>query len=465
MLSPPSASKLRLTAFIVVLLFAMWTMLRLGFVFYRTEEWNTPAPMVIFVLCEIPLLLSLFSIAVGNDKSIAIGTGIAFGSALLLTFCIPVLWLAAAFTPPFRSHSYPHLESFRLALGPTLAVLVCVIVSAWFSRRENRTFWLAAAFGAGYLIVAIQVGYGLAIPGSGQAKTNQYEVLLRQSSRTYGAPQMRALTACLIAHNTQHPENGFPDSLEQIKNNWGCDAQLASPTAIRGYWLSYWPVRDAGTARATDFRLQAISTDGVPYSVLMSDKRGFLFESKSPVRNLPPKLVPPGAMYLDTLQSGCWGIRMIQNAVSHYQQKNFAHILPRSIQDALTDGDRRSFTYDPKVPNDLYFDSVADDGTRHPNALRARYQPPAERTAGEFTASTQCLSYGKDCIVSCYLDAFGSVHSTGEPRSATDEDPVTSRCELEESCSDDVWSIAAQPSEAARAKANALYLLHTTSWW
>lgn len=460
-----SASKLRLVAFAVMLLVAMGTMLQLGFAFYRTEEWDTPAPIIIFALCETPLLLSLCLAAVRNDKSLAIGSGIVFGSAVLLTFFVPVLWLGAAFTPPFRSHSYPHLDAFRLALMPAALVLMCLIVLAWLNRRKNGPFWLAALFGAGYFVVAIQVGYRIAIPGSGQAKTKEYESLWRQTARFYGAPEMRALTACLIGHKAQHPENGFPESLEQIRNNWGCDANLSRPTAIRGYWLSYWPVKDAESRQATDFRLQAISMDGVPDLVLMSDKRGFLFGSKSSVRYLPQKLISEGAMYLGSLQEGCWGTQLIQNAVRNYLQRHSTGVLPQSIQDALTDLDRRSFAYDPKAPNDLYYGSDAMDGTRHPNVLLVHYQPPTEHTAGEFTASTQCLAYGKDCIVSCYLDVYGSIHSTGEPRAATEQDPLTSRCEVEESCRDDVWTIAAQPSQAARARANYLYLLHTTKWW
>lgn len=471
MRSSQSKSKALMAAFVVTIVVAMIVMLRVAFAFYRTEEWNTPAPIPLFILFEIPLVVVLIFVlssasAGGDEKRASIATGTAFGCALFFAILTPILWLGAAFTPPFGNGRVPHLAAFRMALFPALIVCLLVMLFACSNLKKIVPFLISAVCGFLYGIVAISLGSAISIPGSGPAKTKEYESLLRQSSQFVGAPEMTALTACLIREQNLHSENGFPKSLAQMRSSLKCGAtRFADPTAIRGYWLFYWPIGDEGSKKITDFRLQAVSMDSVPDSVLMSDKRGIIFEYKRFLAPEDRKPIPPGAQYLRSAAQGCGGVRLLQNAIRNYSQRHGTRVLPQSIQDALTDMDRASFTFDARDPNELHFGSNSNDGTRHSDVWLVRYDPPTAQTAGQFTASSQCLAYGKDCIRSCFLDGFGSVHGTGEPRAATAEDPRSSDCELDFSCSDDVWPLSEMPSEGRREEANFLYLLHTTKWW
>lgn len=465
--SSQSYSKVMMATFVTTIVVAMIVMLRVAFAFYRTEEWNTPAPIPLFLLFEIPLIVVLiFAVGAEDEKRASIATGTAFGCALFFAILTPILWLGAAFTPPFGNGRVPHLAAFRMALLPAFLVCLFMMLFAFLNLKKIVPFLISAVCGFFYCLFAIYVVSAISVPGSGAAKTKEYESLLRQTSQSVGAPEMGALTACLIREQNLHPENGFPKSLAQIRGSLNCDAaHLAYPTAIKGYWLFYWPIEEEGSRKITDFRLQAVSMDSVPYSILMSDKRGIILEYKWISAQKDQKPISPDAQYLRSVGPGCVGIRLLQNAIRNYMQRHETGVLPQSIQDALTDMDRASFTFDPRTPNDLHYGSSSSDGTRHSDVWLVRYDPPTEQTAGQFTASSECLAYGKDCIRSCFLDGFGFVHATGEPRAATAEDPRSSDCELEWSCRDDVWPLSDMPSEGRREEANDLYLLYTTKWW
>jgi hypothetical protein len=89
------------------------------------------------------------------------------------------------------------------------------------------------------------------------------------------------------------------------------------------------------------------------------------------------------------------------------------------------------------VPN------IEDGGMRlEARDFEIRYFAPNAMDQNKFAISAQCKSYGQNCLRSYFLDREGIIHATGEPRQATAEDPISSRCELSfNECKDVTWSV------------------------
>jgi hypothetical protein len=452
---------LRLMAFRLALLVAMATMLRVGWLLFLTEEWDTPSPVAIFLLCEIPLLVSLIlGLGAGDTKRASTSAGIAFGAALIFSMLVPVLWVGAAFTPPFRSGPpYPHLTAFRLFLPYALLVSICVLVFACLVSKRSPAFFAGCGAGAGYCILAIYVCLQISIPGSGAAKTKLMQHPDPPSN--IGAPALRSLVSCLIRHQTAHPQDGYPESLSKIDPSWACNMELIKPAGIQGYWLFYWPEKSAPNGRNTDFRMEAMSVDTFPYSVLVSDSRGMILEYKG-------GLVATGlGEPVGAWESFGSEIQQLRNAVRGFMATHPPGFPPQSIEDVMKPGDHPYFIFDPRDPNLLIVrHHASSDADADRDVWTIRYFPPTAEKPGEFAISSRCVGYGTDCIRSYYLDYYGDIHATGEPRDATSDDPDFADCELTpSSCGDPVWTIFARPSERLQTEANALYFLHTTKWW
>jgi hypothetical protein len=87
--------------------------------------------------------------------------------------------------------------------------------------------------------------------------------------------------------------------------------------------------------------------------------------------------------------------------------------------------------------------TVEDNGMRlRTKNFMTRYFPPQAGDPNRFALSAQCQSYGQNCLRSYFLDYDGVVHSTGEPRQATADDPPALECEQnDQPCKDVGWSI------------------------
>src|ERR1700733_3300839 len=445
------ASTVRLIAFRLALLVAIATMLRVGWLLFLTEEWDTPSPVSIVALCEIPLFVSLIlGLKAGETKRASISAGIGFGAAFIFSLLVPLLWIGAAFTPPFRSGPpYPHLTAFRLFLPYAFLVSLCVLVFAYLIRKPSPAFFAGCGAGAGYCILAIYICLQISIPGSGAAKTKLMQHPDPPSAT--GAPALRSLVSCLIRHQTAHPRDGYPETLSKLDPSWGCNLELIKPAAIKGYWLFYWPEKAASNGPNTDFRMEAVSVDTFPYSVLVSDARGMILEYKGGV--VAAGIGEP----VDDWESFGSEIQQLRNAVREFMGTHPPGFPPPSIEDAMKPGDRPYFVFDPSDPNLLiirHHSSSEEEADRDVWAIR--YFPPTAEKPGEFAISSRCVGYGTDCILSYYLDYYGDIHATGEPRDATSDDPDFADCELTPlSCGDPVWTISAQPSQRVNREANA----------
>jgi hypothetical protein len=454
-------SKLLRIALVLVLLVAIGLLLPFGWLLFRTENFDTPAPIPIFILSALPFLASLIVLAIADDKSASIGAGIAFGSASIYLLLVPVFFFGTMGANWMRHPPYPHLADLRHALGPALLVSACVIIFASLNRKENRAFAVGCATGIFYSTAAFILGYLIiSIPGSGAEKAKESDEQVPPV--VAAAPILRSLTACLIRHQADHPQDGFPESLENIDASWRCDEEPFKPTSLKHYWTTYRPLKDSQSGRNTDFRIQAISADSVYYSVLVSDKRGMLLEYQQWGVQNPPvayRVAFAPNIYGSDIGDLALSVRNFMNTFGHGAP-------PPSIQDALATDTRlnaiiRSNTVaDPHNPNTLYEGGILG----HIQAVE--YVPPSSENPAHFAISVFCLMYGSHCLRSYYLDGFGDTHGTGEPRRATAEDPVIPICERSsDSCDDPVWPLAAQPSDWERTKANGRYLFHSTRWW
>jgi len=461
MLASDLASKLRMMAFVLVLLVAIGLLLPFGWLLFRTENFDTPAPAPIFILSELPLLVSLIVLATAHDdKRASIGAGVAFGAASILSLLVPVFYLGTIGANWMRQPTYPHLADFRSALAPAFLVSVCVMIFAILNRKESRGFVAGFAAGISYYTLAFILGLVISIPGSGAEKARDADERVPPS--VAAAPILRSLTACLIRHQADHPQEGFPDSLEKIDASWGCDVGSFKPTRLNHYWTSYRPVKDSQSGRNTDFRIQAISVNTLYYSVLVSDERGMVLEYQQWGVQHPP------VAYRVAFAPHVYGsdIEMVALSVKNFTN-TFGHgVPPPSIQDALSVETklnailRSGMTPDPHDPNILY---ASNDAGR---IYAVQYLPPTAENPAHFAISATCAMYGANCLRSDYLDVFGDIHGTGEPRPATAQDPVIPFCERSsDACDDPVWPLSAQPSQWQQIRANALYLFYTTKWW
>jgi len=175
MLASDLASKLRIIAFVLVLLVAILLLLPFGWLLFRTENFDTPGPMPIFILSELPLVVSLIVLCIADDeKRASIGAGIAFGAASIFTLLVPVFYFGTIGANWMRHPPYPHLAAFRYALGYAFLVSVCLMIFARLNRKDVRAFFAGGAAGIGYSTLAFILGYLVfSIPGSGAEKAKE----------------------------------------------------------------------------------------------------------------------------------------------------------------------------------------------------------------------------------------------------------------------------------------------------
>jgi len=455
MVRSPLSLKLLLGAAIVLTADFAW-------LFSHAEKWDTPSQVPSLFLCELPLLVSLYFLIAGDRQKREIrGAGITFGVAL--SFCVlsPLFFFILLMTIWDTGDRYPNLVALEHFLPICVVVGLAVAGMAWMRGIGNRApFAKAAGGGAGCFFATSLLIFVSSVSGSGDSKMKAAFL----SPSTAPEKHVAAIAACLIRHQTLHPEAGFPASLQDIRSDWRCDSALSDPAGLHGYWIFYSRLNDGSVPGWKDFRLEAVPTEkGRNYQKVAGiDRRG----EPLAFLGLNATAAQRGSHFsLQTVDAGD-GLRFlygVRGNVRGYMETHDPLNSPPSLDGVV----------DPRLLKngcDRYEDSEIDPKERviyEPSdrlCFKIEYFPPSGTPADTFAVSVQCMSYGEDCLRSYFLDYDDSKHATAEPRAATAQDPVLLPCETEQGCHDTVWTSSQQGSEWIFIKASFLDAMHSTSW-
>jgi hypothetical protein len=225
---------------------------------------------------------------------------------------------------------------------------------------------------------------------------------------------MLALTGCLIRHQSLHPEQGFPDSLQKIAPDWNCDPEFLGSDPLPAYAFSYEPKWNPANI-AVDFRLTAIPRTKLlyPCDPMMSDRRGVIFVFSG--WSMWPNVVPQINAFSDVSNSH---LLVVKNDLEYFTKKH--NSVPPASLSVLVNQPRGLQPFELADANAL---------TLIEKPFSLQYFPPSSVHPNRFAISATCQSYAEGCIRSYLLDSDGIIHGTPEPRPARMSDPAIPNCE------------------------------------
>ena len=429
---------------------------RFAWLFSHAEKWDTPAPLPSLIFCELPMLLCVLAMSMGeNSKRSQRAAGLVFGMAL--SFCL--LWLPLGFDA--RLTAWEDRGGYLAALDkffwPCLFFAICALVVAWFhGRGQRRMFVTYGLMGlASFALVCFLIS-AASVRGSGEIK----QQARFQQAGTRPDSHVMAIAACLIRHHFLHPDEGFPSSLSDIQPDWNCSWKLSDPWALNKYWIYYSPM-DRSYRGYQDFRVASVFTDNNAWLVSAIDKRGEVLQlqgtglsaAERRRRELPLRTVN-GEGILHTLF-------LVRDAVTTYMNAHDPKNAPQSLDAVMEPEKLKSSCDDAGNPQERVIG-------RGYLCFDVKYFPPAETPASTFAISLQCVSYGDGCLRSYFLDYDGTIHATVEPRAATNQDPGLLPCEVSQerngACDDPVWNGSGQLSRWTFMRARLLDAWHSATW-
>ena len=350
-------------------------------------------PMVpMLIAAGIPCFGTCVLLVTGRPRLTACGAGIAAGLAItaVLVLPLPVLFLTVG-----------DGANDRAAVKALSTMLLLSIALAYSTLRR----WSGGGlpfFGSLVAAVMYSVTALFYVPNMtelGKPSGKDLVVIWLKSNEA-----MRSLTACLIQNEALNPEAGFPPSLDAIPPDWGCDASVVKPGAIREYVLSYTRIADSANNGLPDFHLTAMPVRKGLNSVdpMRSDRRGALF------------------VYYGWFVPRSRTLAELEIRSSDLRNSNLTS-LANDIKEWMT---RHGNLALPSLA------PLGDNGMRLPQrAYLITYHPPRSVWPGQFALSATCQAYGQQCIRSYFLDYDGTIHATAEPRRATANDPLALSCE------------------------------------
>lgn len=436
---------------------------RYAWLLSHAEKWDTPAQMPALILCELPMVICLAALLVGdNSKRDARSAGLASGMAL--TFCVGVLPLGCETGLRIWDSRPVYLVEFEHFLPVCALTAVYTIAAAWRYRRNNRTVFSAyAGVGVGCFVGVAVLLSAASIPGSGEEKEKASFIPAVVAPYDH----IRAVAACLIRHRFLHPQEGFPSDLSAITPDWNCSEESSDLWALHGNRIFYSAVDHSGSGFG-DFRLESIPADrGKMYvEVSASDKRGevFVFRGLTATAAQRKAANEGGHFSVQTVDFTSDALGHLLNIRGHIKAYMAAHD-PANAPASL-DGVVDEWELDTKCDSE---DSAQDRVIGRPVSgscsYRLTYLLPSVTPTNTFAISMECVAYGARCLRSYFLDYDGNIHATPEPRAATDQDPGLLPCETMQVCNDPVWTASEQASDWTFTKANLLNLIHSTVWW
>jgi hypothetical protein len=398
-------------------------------------SWTDSEPIWVLLLALafvlIPYVVSFGLVCTRRVKSIAAGAGVAAGFFSIIVLVSPhallgmfVIIVLSAWDKP----QDPGLLAAAVVLLVFLAISVWIVWSALrIAKIRWSTFLIAACATVLYVFVGSYQVFFAMTNGERQVQRRKEQADLNLYMPGVLARQrLVSLTACLLRSHMQHPEAGYPASLEPPPSGWTCDTQFGK-SAMKEFTFNYAPQTDARSGLMTDFRLVAIpNAKGVNNrNPMMTDSRGIVFvyypwEMENARAEVMVMSSDRSYSQIDQLKSNIEQYANAKNAgtapakLDSNSMGSLGYEIP-----SIEDGGMRLVTRDFEV---IYFSPS-----------------PAQK---RFALSARCKSYGQNCLRSFFLDAGGVIHGTGEPRQATADDPPSPLCErVSGKCSDVSWSV------------------------
>lgn len=400
----------------------------------RANNTRASVPAWIFLLGVVfflaPYIISWFLISRREQKSIAMGAGVAcgfFGGFLLTS---PIALMTMFLYVGMSASNGPPDHGLVLAGFTLLAQMAISLWIVWSAFKIGKVQW--NAFGAAVGATAFYLYFGfqfLSVTAyTGQRGAEQKKL---QGEMELYKPAILAretivgLTGCLLRNHMLHPEAEYSATLNPPPRDWACPTKFASD-AVPEFRLNYEPQKDPASGRVTDFQLTAMpGQKGIRgREPLLIDRRGIVFVD-----------------YPWEMENVTAKVMVMPSDLSNSQIDSLMLNLDRYIKD-------KGNGLAPAAINAEIFASSAYETPiieRGRTRLESRdyeivYFPPQAGDPSQFAISAQCKRYGEICLRSYFTDYDGSLHATGEPRQATADDPAPPRCErggLE--CEDMIW--------------------------
>lgn len=429
----------------------------------HAEKLDTPSLLPALFLCELPLLVCLYFLIAGDRRKREIrGAGTTFGVALGFCALSPLLFFVLVMTIWDTGDRYLNLVALQHFLPVCFVVALALLAMAWMQGSGNRAPFVKAAFlGVVCFVVVLFLTFVSGAAGSGDAKQRA----AFQTPSTSPSSHVTAIAACLIRHQFLHPQEGVPASLQEIHSDWNCDASLADPAGLHGYWIFYSRGNGNSLPGGKDFRIEAVPTEKGRQvgDVAGIDGRGEALDFRG-LGATPAQRGPHFSIQTVDAGGGALHIlRTVRGNVRGYMETHDPLTAPPSLDGVVPAGLLKNGC-------DRYDDSEVKPKERvlHEPTDRLCYSieyfHPPEKPADSFALSVQCMSYGENCLRSYFLDYDDMTHATAEPRAATAQDPGLEPCETVQVCHDTIWTPSQQGSEWIFIKASFLNAVHSTSW-
>lgn len=380
-------------------------------------------PLGFVVLCAgfvlLPFVACHFLFSSGKVEFIAAGAGVAcvfFGAFLLVSpLALGLMGYFLGMSAWAGHGSDPRWLAAEVALLAFLAVSLSIL---WSGIRIGKIQWHAFVMAMGatvlYLVISVPVLGAVGNEMSRRAWRNQ-----EQADRDVNMPailarqKIVALAGCLFQSHMRNPEAEYPASLNPPAQDWKCDTKFA-PDAVPEYTFAYIPQPDT-SGHIAGFQLSAIpKAKGVTNrNPIMIDNSGLTFvDYRWFMENVVPKVMGSGEV--EHAQ-----IKYLKGNIERYMKDKNEGLAPPALNADAIAGPLN------EIP------SIEDGGMRlETRDYEIRYFPPLAGSPKEFALSTQCKSYGLNCLRSYFSDYDGGIHATSEPRQATAGDPLASPCEF-----------------------------------
>jgi hypothetical protein len=386
--------------------------------FEHCEIWNSVRPwgkaLIFGVLIWTPYLTCLVLLQRRKLTTVAAGAGIACGLGGIPILLSPYLLLLFGLTqtPESSLAVDKSMEWVHFAVVAYVLLGLWVLVASLFlSRYDLATFsWMALL-----TIILVPCAFVVLNPPSSAGNSEGERAA---GSASLARNRLIALAGCVERKHMENPDAGYLVHLDLMNAEPTC-GKMPLGGVPSEFDFRYETRMDDKSERATEYQISATRRKEIPgeRSMLMATGGIFYAVEKHTLAELNARHVNPSDRWYSQIDQ-------IKKQIDLYEQQH------KTAPERLA-----------KDMMGLVAVFVADDGLRmEVTDYDDRYLGPERLGSSKFAITARCLAYGKRCVRSFYLDYDGNVHGTGEPRAATENDPVSAQCETgTTNCEDTDW--------------------------